>query len=73
MRDLHEWARIFPNIDNTKEVWVYGVLKKNLNALSITILKTQNHQGTWHFLMSVADGEIVRKAYPNPYKEKVSE
>ena len=66
---LTEWARIFPNMDSKTEVWVYGILKKNLQALGVTILKTENYQGNWHFLMSVADGEIVRESYPNPYKK----
>ena len=74
------WARITPKKihlhdnriyeDSKTEVWVSGLLKKQLKELNVTILKTHNFDGDWGFLMSVADGELVQKKYPKPiYKD----
>jgi len=50
--------------DSETEVWVFGILKKQLIELGVTIIKTHNYNAEWGFLMSVADGERVKEAYP---------
>jgi len=56
--------------ESKTEVWVFGILKKQLITLGVTIIKTHNYNGDWGFLMTVEDGEKVREAYP---KDEVSE
>ena len=50
--------------ESKTEVWVFGILKKQLLELGVTIIKSKNYNGTWGFLMTVEDGEKVREAYP---------
>ena len=64
------WANNSPVGDSKTEVWVFGILKKQLLILDVTIIKQRNYNADWGFLMTVEDGEKVRAAYP---KEKVSE
>jgi len=78
--ELKPVAQIIPNqihvFDNRiyeeskTEVWVFGILKKQLKELGVSILKTHNFNGDWGFLMTVADGEKVKVAYP---KKKVGD
>ena len=56
--------------DSKTHVWVFGILKKQLHALNVNIIKQRNHNADWGFLMTVEDGEKVREAYP---KEKVGD
>ena len=70
------WARILPHemidqngltvINEPNEVWVFGILKKQLFDLKVKILETRNFRGDWGFRMSKQDGNKVLEAYPAP-------
>ena len=74
MAKVRRVARITPNMINVfdnriyeeskTEAWVFGILKKQLIDLGVTIIKTHNYNGDWGFLMTVEDAEKVRNAYP---------
>lgn len=57
------WDHNIPVGDSTTEVWVFGILKRQLKELDVTIIRTKNYQGDWGFLMTVADGEKVKEVY----------
>lgn len=73
---MKRWARIIPHkmvnqngltvIDEPNEVWVFGILKKQLLDLRIRILETRNFGGDWGFRMNKDDANIVAKKYPEP-------
>ena len=59
-------------ISSLTQVWVFGILKKQLNDLGVVIIRSRNFNGDWAFLMSVADGEKVQAVYPKPtYKDGI--
>ena len=76
---MTKFARIVPHqatkdntiwTDSLTQVWVFGILKKQLNDLGVVIIRSRNFNGDWGFLISKADGDRVQEAYPIPkYKD----
>ena len=49
--------------DNETEVWVFGILKKQLTELGVIIIESHNFNAEWGFLMSIEDGEKVKEMF----------
>ena len=49
--------------ESKTQVWVFGILKKQLIELGVTILESHNFNADWGFLMSIEDGEKVKEFF----------